>query len=110
MPKNAINRNSFLERLFINEYDECLLYCLDLSDTSAVEWLETESVHLLKAAALLDKYEHTSWQSLVPPTPTQTKVDIVKLLPKNFDRATKASVDRAADIFNLMLNGNNYTR
>ena len=98
--------NSFLERLFINEYDECLLYCSDLSDARAVEWLETESVHLLKAAELLDKYERTSWQSLVLPSPTHTKADIVKLLPKDFDRAAKISVDRAADIFDLMLNGN----
>ncbi|MCH5161504.1 MAG: hypothetical protein J1G04_05685 [Clostridiales bacterium] len=106
MSKNAINNNSFLERLFINEYDECLLYCLDLSDENAVEWLETEGVHLLKAAELLDKYERTPWQSLVLPTSAQTKADIIKLLPKNFDRTTKKSVDRAADIFNLMLNGN----
>ncbi len=103
---SAANRYSFLKRLFVNEFDECSLYCEDLSNPHAVEWLETESAHLLKAAELLSKYEHTPWQTLIARTDKYSnRAAIVKLPPPDTDFNRKRAIDRAADIFDILLNG-----
>ena len=103
---NTAKCDSLLERLFVNEYDECLLYCNDLSNPNAAEWLETESVHLLKAAELLHKYEHTPWRTLVLPRSAPSyRAAIVKLPPENPDKNASEALNRAADILDFMLNG-----